>query len=450
MASSINNNVSSLSTNKYLGIANKNAEKIMKKLASGLKINSAADDAAGLAISEKMRGQISGYSMAIRNTQDSSSLLQVADGALSQSHSITQRMRELALQATNPTYTDDDRSLLNIEFDQLKKELDRIGNTTEFNTQKLLNGSFSGVSDAVGSNFTLNNNSQMTFDLNNMKVEGGAWNYDGMVSLVKVDDSSFKVTFHNESDSSGESVTLTGYGEAGGAAITPGSAVGDYTATEGKYGLGKVTLADGSEGELSLSISDGGVDGQNMFVLELLQDGVASTLSFSPEGFEAGNGSFESLLNEWDSGEGFTLNFTASQNASGSIDNSLSSQVGANTGQTTVSSMGDMRSNALGLGNTNILTADSAQAAIAEIDNAIKQISSQRGSIGATQNRLEYTGNALAIANEKTQAAESRLRDADLAKEMSELMRENLKVQAAQAMQVHGNARAQKAINLLK
>jgi flagellin len=145
----INHNIAALNTYRQLTIGQGAAAKNMEKLSSGLRINRAGDDAAGLAISEKMRGQIRGLEMAAKNAQDGVSLLQTAEGALNETHSILQRMRELAVQASNDTNTDADRQAIQNEINQLKEEIDRIGNTTEFNTKKLIDGSI-GAKKAPG------------------------------------------------------------------------------------------------------------------------------------------------------------------------------------------------------------------------------------------------------------------------------------------------------------
>ena len=148
----INNNLIAMNTHRQLGIANTGASKSMEKLSSGYRINRAGDDAAGLSISEKMRAQIRGLNMASKNAQDGISLIQTAEGALNESHSILQRMRELAVQAANDTNVDVDRASLQAEIDQLAEELTRIAQNTEFNTQKLLDGTFSGAKFHIGAN----------------------------------------------------------------------------------------------------------------------------------------------------------------------------------------------------------------------------------------------------------------------------------------------------------
>lgn len=148
----INNNVMAMNAHRQLGANQTAGAKSMEKLSSGLRINRAGDDAAGLAISEKMRGQIRGLNQASRNAQDGISLIQTAEGALNESHSILQRMRELAVQSASDTNTDEDRVELQKEVTALIAELDRIGNNTEFNTQALLDGSFTDMEIHIGAN----------------------------------------------------------------------------------------------------------------------------------------------------------------------------------------------------------------------------------------------------------------------------------------------------------
>src|SRR5690625_1817645 len=147
----INHNISALNTHRQLGANNNQVSNSLEKLSSGLKINRAGDDAAGLAISEKMREQIRGLEMASKNAQDGISLVQTDEGALNETHSILQRMRELAVQSSNGTTTDEDRKNIQDELNQLTSEINRIGNTTEFNTQKVLNG---GIGDSGAGNVT--------------------------------------------------------------------------------------------------------------------------------------------------------------------------------------------------------------------------------------------------------------------------------------------------------
>ncbi|MGB4419545.1 MAG: flagellin, partial [Bacillota bacterium] len=183
----INHNVTALNTYRQLTVANNAATKAMEKLSSGLGINKAGDNAAGLAISEKMRGQIRGLDQASRNAQDGISLIQTAEGALNETHAILQRMRELAVQSANDTYTEVDRSEIQKEIDQLSQELSRIGSTTEFNTQKLLNGNFKGTFH-IGAN----ENQNLTLTINDMR--GYALGVAGKVAVGVTDSDSVGLT----------------------------------------------------------------------------------------------------------------------------------------------------------------------------------------------------------------------------------------------------------------
>ena len=153
----INNNISAMNAYRNLTTVNESVDKSMEKLSSGLRINRAGDDAAGLAISEKMRGQVKGLHMATKNSQDGISMIQTAEGALNETHSIVQRMRELAVQSSNDTNTQEDREKLQLEVNQLVEEINRIGNTTEFNTRVLMDGTYDAHMKEVAKNKAQNN-----------------------------------------------------------------------------------------------------------------------------------------------------------------------------------------------------------------------------------------------------------------------------------------------------
>lgn len=278
----INHNIAALNTNRQLAINNSAAQKNLEKLSSGYRINRAADDAAGLAISEKMRAQIRGLDQATRNAQDGISLIQTAEGALNETHSILQRMRELADQSVNGTYTDADRADLQKEFDQLTQEVDRISNTTQFNTMNLLDGT----------------------------------------------------------------TTVANSGTAAG-------------------------------------------------VFEF--------------------------------------------------------QVGANANQRINVAISGMGAAAIGIsGGISIGTIGDANAAIVALDKAISSVSVQRATLGAVQNRLEHTINNLSTTSENLQAAESRIRDVNMASEMSEYTKNSILVQSAQAMLAQANQLPQGVLQLLR
>lgn len=269
----INHNIAALNTYRMLAANNTATSKSLEKLSSGLRINRAGDDAAGLAISEKMRGQIRGLQQAMRNAQDGISLIQTAEGALNETHAILQRMRELAVQSANDTMTADDRAEIQKEVEDLIAELDNIGDNTQFNTQKLLDGTFS-----------------------------------------------------------------------------------------------------------------------------------AKVL-----------------------------------------------QIGANNGESLSISINDMDSTALSVKGIDLGTdAATSAAAIATIDNALKLVSDERAQLGAKQNRLEHTINNLGTASENLTAAESRIRDVDMAQEMMAFTKNSILSQAAQAMLAQANSVPQGVLALLR
>lgn len=271
----INHNISALNTYRQLSINNSMAAKSLEKLSSGLRINRAGDDAAGLAISEKMRAQIRGLEMASKNAQDAISLIQTAEGALSETHSILQRMRELAVQSASDTNDDTDRGELQKEVTQLIEEINRIANDTEFNTKKLLDGSLSG------------------------------------------------------------------------------------------------------------------------------------------------------------SGKGLIFH------------------IGANAGQNITLTIKSMTASGLGVSGLSISEQSGADDAITTIQNAIDAVSSERAKLGAFQNRLEHTINNLGTAAENLTAAESRIRDVDMAKEMMEFTKMSILQQAATAMLAQANQQPQMVLQLL-
>jgi flagellin len=271
----INHNVSALNAYRNLSVNNDNTSKSLEKLSSGLRINRASDDAAGLAISEKMRSQIRGLDMAQRNALDGVSVVQTAEGALNSTHEILQRMRELAVQSSNDSNTNTDRAEIQKEVDQLTKEIDRIGTATEFNTNPLLDGT--------------------------------------------------------------------------------------------KQGANAITL-----------------------------------------------------------------------------------QIGANAGQIVTLDISDMRAAALGISSIDLSTGTGARNAITTLDTAIQKVSSERAKLGAVQNRLEYTVDNLKTMGENVTTSESRVRDLDMALEMSNFTKNNILNQAAQSMLAQANQLPQGVLQLLK
>ena len=390
----INHNMNALNAHRNMGINNTAAGKSMEKLSSGLRINRAGDDAAGLAISEKMRGQIRGLTQASRNSADGISMIQTAEGALNETTNILQRMRELAVQASNDTNTSSDREEIQKEINALTEEVDRIANNTEFNTQKLLNGSKSG--------------------------EAG----DLVRDEVKAVKGQFKIVLDKE---------LTVNDKL----IIDGKAL-SFTAGE---------LAD--QNQLQTKIQDTlekytVTVSQNKKTIELEQK------------VGTDKDEFKVALNSKNDGiEGSVVKDGVTARAEEFSEGKVSVQVGANASQSMSIEIGDMRAQALKIVNDkgrglSVETAQSANEAITAFDAALNAVSSQRANLGAVQNRLEYTISNLDNTAENLTSAESTLRDVDMAKEMMEYSKNNILNQAAQAMISQANQQPQNVLQLLR
>lgn len=369
----INHNISALNTYRQLSINTGMQSKSLEKLSSGLRINRAGDDAAGLSISEKMRAQIRGLNMATKNAQDGISLIQTAEGALTETHAILQRMRELAVQAANDTNVGVDRTALQAEVNELLDEIDRIATQTEFNTQKLLNGQFTDrvfhIGANAGQNISLSIGNMGTSEIGSLKVYRGSWEFQTP--------SSGSTTLEVEVGGETYSVTVSGSSKASGVVAEM---------AEKLAGTG-----------VSVRLSDGDI------VFE------------SKEKFTASDGSTSIDIDE---------------------DN-------------IIENLGALRASG-GASAGGILTQADADKAISAINNAIEAVSSERSKLGAYQNRLEHTINNLGASAENLQAAESRIRDVDMAKEMMEFTKMNILSQAATAMLAQANQQPQLVLQLLR
>lgn len=465
----INHNIAALNTHRQLGSATNAQMKSMEKLSSGLRINKAGDDAAGLAISEKMRAQVRGLDMASKNSQDGISLIQTAEGALNETHSILQRMRELSVQASNDTNNDADRSELQKELDQLISETDRIANTTEFNTKKLLNGELSGAKaaqvavaegtasltaaggtsvSAVSGSFTNTavGTHEMTISVGTQAFEESALTFDSNQKLVDLgitDTTDFTVNVD-----AGGATSITG--------LTTESTIQDFVnafnsqisgASIELTSEGKLLATTDATGEtLALADATGGNIYSTLFAGSTSQAGNATNLSVT-DTFTGEDGNVTTKTYRLATaanasaavGNGVTLVYDgtnalqagtvtvdslAARNAVGAkVDTSATFQIGANEGQTMKVDIEKMDSEALSLKDTtgatpqniSISTAEDASKAITVINKAIETVSGERSKLGAFQNRLDHTINNLGTSSENLTAAESRIRDVDYA-----------------------------------
>ena len=357
-------------------------EKSIQKLSSGLRINSAADDAAGLAISEKMRAQIRGLGQAQDNAQDGISLIQTAEGALQQTTDILQRMRELVIKSQNTgVLTDDDRTAITTEMSTLRDEIDRIATSTTFNSKKLLDGTLA-VQRGTGDNF-------------------------GTLGIVDVVNANVGTTY-TFTATAGQKATVSYKDAVSGATVTVYSDIVMGTTTV----KGKVNFADAG------------------IMLNFGKDGVA-VASFT----------------------GKTI-VTAGEDKGAKAD----FKIGANTFDEDVLSVGigDMSSKGLNIKadgtkfSIDISTAAASDHALDAIDYAIECVSSQRATLGAIQNRMEYAVSNLSATEENLSAAESRIRDVDMADEMVSYTKNNILNQSAMAMLAQANQQPQAILTLLQ
>jgi flagellin len=408
----INTNVQALNAQRNLGINTGMLNKSLERLSSGMRINKAADDAAGLAISETLRAQIRGMKQAVANSQDGINLIQTAEGGLNETTNILQRIRELAIQGANDTYTQSDRSKIQAEIDQLKEELTRIATTTQFNGRTLLDGSVS-VSTATVQAFTdIKQNQRVgALDTNGIPVFGD------MISTVAIDPAS--------ATTASVDVAVTFKLVA--------------TATSGVYNL----EVRGSDGSYSL-MTDYNSACRASSVALTLDSGATFSITF---------GAVSVALA--DVGDTSTVQLTAVRPAV-QVDKALTLQIGANEGQIVKSGIGDFRASALRMESVGVYgpTEDDsrlmAQNLIGVVDDALAYINTERAKMGAMQNRLEHTIANLNVSTENLSASESRIRDTDVAAETSALTRAQILVQAGTSILAQANATPQNALSLLK
>ncbi|MCA0984672.1 flagellin [Halobacillus yeomjeoni] len=498
----INHNIAALNTYRQLGQANNAMGNSMEKLSSGLRINKAGDDAAGLAISEKMRGQIRGLDQAQRNSQDSISLIQTAEGALNETHSILQRMRELAVQSSNDTATATDRNEIQKEVDQLAQEITRISNTTEFNTKNLLAGGHNSKFH-IGANADQNIQMQIgSMDAYSLGVAGQTVNADsfsggtsGISGITELGRGFATGTGYNidvsKTDAAystalqDQSVTGTKNVASSDVAINPAT---NYTGTTDKTFQVKVTAESGNNvstieystdggsnwnsvsgvkgatdtsfnlGDgLSLTINDGTAAGDYVvndtytFAVTAayadlqLQDSGSTDIGSATRVY---NGDTSAQVGNLATGETLKSNF-----AFGSLTDAQSAtfNLTANTSSAaTTDANGNVSVNAVAQAGIAVNTQSSANSAITSINNAIENVSAERSKLGAYQNRLDHTINNLGTSSENLTAAESRIRDVDMAKEMMNQTKQSILAQASQAMLAKANQNPQGVLQLLR
>ena len=417
----INTNMNALNAHRNMGVNNAQAGKSMEKLSSGLRINRAGDDAAGLAISEKMRGQIRGLDQASRNSQDGISMIQTAEGALNETHNIVQRMRELAVQAGNDTNTGGDRVEIQKEIEQLTAEVDRIANNTEFNTQKLLNGNKSGIATVavVGTDAAA--------------VAAGKTTSDVKTSGTPAE---FNVKFTAAEMLTGAKITVDGQEVE----LTNGTTDALVNLQANKALSEKYEITAGAAGEFIFTQIEPSLN--NIPLVASLEKAAAAGTGTAPTTTVTTPGTDNVL-------------YTTAEVGVPAKEGKAYLQVGANKGQNITVEIEDMRAEALKIRTTDGKSLDvsdhtKANAAVEAFDKALNTVSAERSKLGAVQNRLEYTTSNLNNTSENLTAAESRIRDVDMAKEMLNFSKNNILNQAAQSMLAQAKSQPEGVLQLLR
>ena len=493
----VRSNIMALNANRQLGMNNSQVSKSLEKLSSGYKINRAGDDASGLAISEKMKAQIKGLETASTNSQDGISLVQTAEGALTEVHDMLNRMVELAGKAANGTIdSETDRAALQDEMNSLLDEIDRIAESTDFNGIKLLNGDLATntvklgniklgagnasttvaataatTTQAIGAGTAAAAKLTVEYTDANGKLQSVTVDYTG-TATADTNATAMRDALKANSELSalfdiggtGTDITFTAKTAGEGGVKVTGMTTTDTT----QNAIGKLAFKDGTDAyEKVTNGADGTKAGDKVTVNGTVYEFVANAGDkVTTEGAVAvlvGADVDASIanLNKALESEGVTVEkatndllFKPMSNGKG-----LSLQIGA-TGDAynkVTINVGNMSSKGLGidnLRNIGIMSQDAASAALDQIkngaDSAINTVSSVRAELGAMQNRLEHTINNLDVASENMQSANSQIRDTDMAKEMMEYTKKNVLTQAAQAMLAQANQQPQSILQLLQ
>lgn len=415
----INHNLGAINAQRNMGINSGAAAKSMEKLSSGLRINRAGDDAAGLSISEKMRAQIRGLDQASTNAEDGISMIQTAEGALTETHSILQRMRELSVQSANDTNVSTDRAAIQAEMDELTKEVDRIANTTEFNTQKLLDGSFSGT-------FQIGANEGQKMDLNIGKMDSASL---GLTSTVEISETKALTADSNIKDGT---YTVEGTDIKD----TNGNIVGSTDGTKVNFNGKDTAFTNTKIGNgATVEIKDGKVTITNKLDTATAAKNLTS---LAPGSYEVKG---TNLIKD---GE---LVGTVDTGNKKIILNDKTEIAEADLGFADGKLTGGVKFTVNG---SDVSTQKNAAGTIETVNAAIEKVSTQRSKLGAVQNRLEHTVNNLNTSSENLTAAESRIRDTDMASEMSEYSKNNILQQAAQAMLAQAKSAPEQVLQLLR
>ncbi len=505
MGLTINTNVMSLNAQRNLGTSQSALAKSMQRLSSGLRINSAKDDAAGLAISDRMTSQIRGLNQAARNANDGISLAQTAEGALQETTNILQRMRELAVQSANDTNSASDRSSLQAEVNQLKQEMSRIAETTEFNGKKLLDGTLTSAQFQVGANA----NQTISFGISSAKAANlgnNALTSNNSTANYSIEAATSADTASSANDVLAQTLTIVGKEGSKTASITNGmsadkiaAAVNAVSGDTGVTATAKTTATLGgltANGSITIKVQGTNTTATSVNATILSDDltnlvtalneqagttGITATLSADKKsvtleqsaGYDikisdfshSATGAANSVMTLKGS-EGNAVTLTDSTTAASKTDSStvggeitFNSSSGFNVTSDIANSTGSLFDSAANGANVSALSSidkvditdvTGAGNAIKAIDGALMQIDNMRGELGAVQNRFESTIANLSNVSENLSAARSRILDADIAQETSNMTKQNILQQAGVAILAQANQAPQLALSLLQ
>jgi flagellin len=384
----VNNNIAAINSKRQLNANNRMLGQKLERLASGLRINRAADDAAGLSIREGMRAEISGLKVNVSNAEQATNLIQVAEGSLNEVNAILVRMRELAVQSSSSTVTDQNRESIQAEFSQLTQEIDRIAQATSYNSQTLLTGFGNTVNDGSSTAVSTSNATGVT----DVRISGAE---SGTYTFVDDDASDGQVTLGNGTATQ----TIRLATQLDGSDVATGSQV---VANFDRLGV-QVTLAGASVDGATGAYSDGDLDGTTIQV---------------------------------DSGTGGSFQVGPTDSAFNRIE--------VNVGDMTATG------SKLNLSSAGVASISDARSSITTIDLAITEVAAERGNLGAFQNRLSFTIAYTENEIENIQASEASISDADVAAEVTQFTRAQILSQASTAMLAQANVIPQNALALLQ
>lgn len=460
----LNHNAMAFLANNNLNAINRNLTKSMERLSSGYKINKSSDDPAGKAISQRMNSQIRGLDRAVTNANDGISLIQTGEGALNEVHSILARMRELAVQAANETYAEEDKDAMQAEIKQLQDEIDRIAETTDFNGRKLLNGELNkkGYVDVesleiveIGGDIEPNLyglsitgvGTQATTSLT--PLAGGTIITKAQEGTLLINRFEIEIKEGMTADEVNERIRDA----AGKIGIDFDSATGELTTQEYGSEQSITVTATNEQLEALLGAGQDTVYGTNATVDFLTDANTGDRIGFEDTATVEAQGNRITVTDK----NGFEMVFDTDPEA-GAYDANITVlsagpmvvQIGNNEGQTIDININMVTAESLDIDKINIYTNEYATRALGKIDEAIAKVSAIRSSFGAYQNRLDYTVTNLETANENLTSAVSRMADTDMAEEITEYTEKNVLSQSALQILTKANASPEKLLQLFQ